>query len=90
MSDAPRVRPSPRRSHARLRRYVPILDWLRSYDRHRLRPDLLAGCVVAALAVPQALGYAAIAGVPVEIGLGAVQMYLRNRPRVESLRPSAC
>jgi sulfate permease, SulP family len=32
--------------------------------------------VVAALAVPQALGYAAIAGVPVEIGLYAVPVAL--------------
>ncbi|HEY5787988.1 MAG TPA: SulP family inorganic anion transporter [Microlunatus sp.] len=46
------------------------------YDRHRLRPDLVAGAVVAALAVPQALGYAAIAGVPVEIGLYAVPVAL--------------
>ncbi|HET9647627.1 MAG TPA: SulP family inorganic anion transporter [Microlunatus sp.] len=62
--------------HSRLRRYVPILDWLRRYDRRWLRADLLAGCVVAALAVPQSLGYAAIAGVPVEIGLYAVPVAL--------------
>ena len=60
----------------RLRRYVPILDWLPRYDRSRLRPDLIAGCVVAALAVPQALGYATIAGVPVELGLYAVPVAL--------------
>ena len=60
----------------RLRRNVPILDWLRTYDRRWLRADLLAGGVVAALAVPQALGYAAIAGVPVEIGLYAVPVAL--------------
>lgn len=61
---------------ARLRRYVPILDWLPKYDRRRLTVDLLAGCVVAALAVPQSLGYAAIAGVPVELGLYAVPVAL--------------
>ena len=60
----------------RLRRIFPVLEWLPKYDRHRLRPDLLAGCVVAALAVPQALGYAAIAGVPVEVGLYAVPVAL--------------
>jgi high affinity sulfate transporter 1 len=32
-------------------------------------PDLSAGLLVAALAVPQALGYAAVAGVPVQVGL---------------------
>ncbi len=60
----------------RLRPLFPVLEWLPKYDRHRLRPDLLAGCVVAALAVPQALGYAAIAGVPVEVGLYAVPVAL--------------
>lgn len=54
----------------------PILDWLPRYRRSQLRPDLLAGCVVAALAVPQALGYATIAGVPVEVGLYAVPIAL--------------
>lgn len=61
---------------ARRPRILPILDWLPTYDRRRLRPDLLAGCVVAALAVPQSLGYAAIAGVPVEMGLYAVPVAL--------------
>ena len=32
-------------------------------------PDLSAGLLVAALAVPQSLGYAAVAGVPVQVGL---------------------
>jgi SulP family sulfate permease len=76
VSGAPHVDRAPARSQPWLRRHVPILDWSRTYDRRRLRPDLLAGCVVAALAVPQALGYAAIAGVPVEIGLYAVPVAL--------------
>ena len=41
-----------------------------------LRGDLVAGAVVAALAVPQALGYASIAGAPVEVGLYAVPVAL--------------
>ena len=44
------------------RHWVPIAEWLPRYDRGWLRGDLLAGAVVAALAVPQALGYASIAG----------------------------
>jgi sulfate permease, SulP family len=51
---------------------VPALRWLRAYDRRWLRGDLAAGVTIAALAVPQALGYATIAGVPVEIGLYAI------------------
>ncbi len=54
-----------------LTRLVPILDWLRSYDRRWLRGDLIAGIAVAAMIVPKNLGYAGIAGIPVENGLYA-------------------
>lgn len=39
------------------------------YQREFLAGDLSAGLLVAALAVPQALGYATVAGVPVQVGL---------------------
>jgi sulfate permease, SulP family len=52
-----------------LRRYVPIFDWLPSYDRRWLPGDAVAGLSVWALLVPQSLAYATIAGVPVEYGL---------------------
>ncbi|QIM20612.1 SulP family inorganic anion transporter [Phycicoccus sp. HDW14] len=45
------------------------LRTLRHYPRRHLPGDLLAGLLVAALAVPQSLGYAAVAGVPVQVGL---------------------
>jgi hypothetical protein len=64
------------RRRGQIRRRVPPIGRLRRYDCRQLRPNLLAGCVVAALAVPQALGYAAIAGVPVELGLYAVPLAL--------------
>jgi SulP family sulfate permease len=50
---------------------VPLLGWLRSYDRRWLRGDLIAGIAVAALIVPKNLGYAEIAGIPVQNGLYA-------------------
>jgi sulfate permease, SulP family len=59
-----------------LRRRLPILTWLPQYRRKQLRRDAIAGAIVAALAVPQALGYAAIAGVPVQVGLYAVPIAL--------------
>jgi SulP family sulfate permease len=52
-----------------LRRYLPILHWLPSYDRSWLSADLLAGLSVWALLVPQSLAYASLAGVPVQYGL---------------------
>ena len=51
--------------------FVPILGWLRGYDRSWLRGDLIAGVTVAALIVPKNLGYAGIAGVPLQNGLYA-------------------
>lgn len=60
----------------RLARVVPAMQWLPVYDRRRLRGDVLAGAIVAALLVPQSLGYARIAGVPVEVGLYAVPLAL--------------
>src|SRR3954452_19916067 len=55
----------------RLRRLIPILDWLPRYDRAWLRGDILAGLAVTAMIVPKDLGYAGIAGVPVQNGLYA-------------------
>ena len=52
-------------------RLVPMVDWVRSYERRWLRGDLVAGVVVAALIVPKNLGYAGIAGVPLQNGLYA-------------------
>ena len=48
----------------------------RATERRWLRGDVVAGAVVAALAVPQALGYASIAGAPVQVGLYAVPVAL--------------
>src|SRR3954451_20871714 len=50
---------------------LPIRSWLPSYDRALLRGDVAAGIAVTALIVPKNLGYAEIAGVPVQNGLYA-------------------
>jgi len=52
-------------------RWLPILGWLPGYDRAWLRGDLIAGVAVTAMIVPKNLGYAGIAGIPVENGLYA-------------------
>ena len=56
---------------ARASRLLPVLDWLPRYDRSFLRGDLAAGIAVTALIVPKNLGYAGIAGIPIENGLYA-------------------
>src|SRR4029079_17535542 len=50
-------------------RKVPALDSLRHYSTEFFRRDLIAGLTVAAVAVPQAMAYASIVGLPVEYGL---------------------
>jgi SulP family sulfate permease len=52
-----------------LSRLVPAIDSLRHYRAADLRADVLAGVTVAAVAVPQAMAYAMVAGLPVEYGL---------------------
>lgn len=55
-------------------RVVPALGWLRRYRASWLSPDLVAGLVVWALVVPEAMAYAGIAGVPVQFGLYSVPL----------------
>src|SRR5215469_14879364 len=52
-----------------LERLIPSLQWLHRYDKNWLRGDLLAGMTAASVVVPQAMAYAAIAGLPLVIGL---------------------
>ena len=54
-----------------VRRFLPIVEWLPRYERRWLRGDVAAGIAVTALIVPKDLGYAGIAGVPLENGLYA-------------------
>ena len=54
-----------------MRRLLPIAEWLPRYDRRWLRGDVAAGIAVTALIVPKNLGYAGIAGVPLQNGLYA-------------------
>jgi SulP family sulfate permease len=75
-------------------RRLPILDQLRDYQRDWLRGDLVAGVVVAALIIPKNLGYAEIAGVPLESGLyaaaaGTILYALFGSCRQISMGPSS-
>ena len=50
-------------------RLIPAFDSLRTYSTKSLILDLMAGLTVAAVAVPQAIAYAQIAGIPPQYGL---------------------
>ena len=60
---------APGRGAAALYRRVPALEALRRYTARDARADLIGGLSVAAVAVPQAMAYAMIAGLPAEYGL---------------------
>ena len=51
-----------------LRRLVSVLDGIRPYQRAWLRGDIIAGITLAALAIPETMGYTKIAGMPVITG----------------------
>jgi sulfate permease, SulP family len=50
-------------------RYVSVLEGIRPYQRGWLRTDVVAGVTLAALAIPETMGYTKIAGMPVITGL---------------------
>jgi len=50
-------------------RWVSILDGIRPYRREWLSKDIVAGITLAALAIPETMGYTKIAGMPVITGL---------------------
>ena len=51
------------------RAYFGIPDWLVSYHRDWLRPDIVAGLTAAAVVIPKSMAYASIAGLPLQVGL---------------------
>ncbi|HVK35423.1 MAG TPA: SulP family inorganic anion transporter, partial [Microlunatus sp.] len=73
---------------------VPLVGVLRTYQRRWLRGDLIAGIAVAALIIPKNLGYAGIAGIPLQNGLyaaavGAILYAVFGTCRQISMGPSS-
>lgn len=48
---------------------VPAAGWLRTYERGWLGKDVLGGLAAGAVVIPQAMAYATIADLPVQVGL---------------------
>ena len=51
------------------RRYLPPLNWLARYQPIWLAGDFVAGVTLAAYAIPVALAYATLAGLPPQVGI---------------------
>ena len=54
-----------------LHRYLPVLDWGRTYDRKAFSNDMIAAVIVTIMLIPQSLAYALLAGLPPEAGIYA-------------------
>ena len=52
-------------------KFLPCIDWLRTYNARTFSDDLIAAVIVTIMLVPQSLAYALLAGVPAEVGLYA-------------------
>lgn len=52
-----------------LQKYLPALEWLPTYSRERFPGDVIAGLTSSAVVIPKAMAYAAVAGLPLEVGL---------------------
>src|SRR5215469_16743535 len=49
--------------------FRPFTEWLVSYRAHWLRPDIVAGLTTGAVIIPNAMAYAMMTRLPVQVGL---------------------
>jgi SulP family sulfate permease len=61
--------PSPQTSEPPAKRRLPIFQGLLPIVRARIPTEMIAGVTLAALAIPEVMGYTSIAGMPVVTGL---------------------
>ncbi len=52
-----------------LKRYIPFLSWITTYNKSMLMSDTVAGLTVGIMLIPQGMAYAMLAGLPPEYGL---------------------
>src|SRR5271166_6000849 len=68
---------SPPKGPSVLQQWFPIGAWFPKYNwGSSVVPDLVAAISVAALLIPESMGYASVAGVPAQIGLYAAPLAL--------------
>ena len=80
--------------HAGWTRLFPPATWLARYQRSWLRSDAIAGVTLAAYAIPVSLAYAALAGLPPQVGiygymLGGVGYALLGSSRQLAVGPTS-
>src|SRR5215212_9263227 len=75
-------------------RFFPPAQWLAEYRSVWLRSDVIAGVTLAAYAIPISLAYAALAGLPPQIGvygylLGGIGYALLGSSRQLAIGPTS-
>ena len=78
----------------RIASVLPVIQWLPKYKRNLLRFDIIAGLTLAAFAIPDAMAFASLAGLPPEFGLYAtivalLAYFLFGTSRQTSVGPSS-
>ncbi|OCK54997.1 SulP family inorganic anion transporter [Bradyrhizobium sp. LMTR 3] len=74
--------------------FFPPAEWLTGYRSSWLRPDIIAGVTLAAYAIPVSLAYAALAGLPPQVGvygymLGGIGYALLGSSRQLAVGPTS-
>lgn len=54
-----------------LQKILPIVRWLKPYNKNKAKADFIAALIVTALLIPQGMAYAMLAGLPPIMGLYA-------------------
>ncbi len=75
-------------------KFFPPAQWLAEYRAAFLRPDIIAGVTLAAYAIPVSLAYAALAGLPPQVGvygymLGGIGYVLLGSSRQLAVGPTS-
>lgn len=75
-------------------RFFPPVGWLSGYRREWLASDAVAGITLAAYAIPVSLAYAALAGLPPQVGvygymLGGIGYALLGASRQLAIGPTS-
>ena len=60
-----------KRRSSSITKFIPILDWIKSYNSEDAKGDLNAGVTVGIMLIPQGMAYAMLAGLPPIYGLYA-------------------
>ena len=71
-------------------RRPPMLQGVLPIERSRILPDALAGLTLAALGIPEVLGYARIAGMPRASNCSTIDRATVVLPLPEAPRNAAC